>query len=259
MATVAVVIAAGGGIAFATIPDSAGVIHGCYLKAPGAGGIAKGTLRVIDTDASENCTASENSLDWNQTGPQGPPGAQGSQGPQGAQGTQGTIGTANGGPISNVPPLVAHKPKSYKARTVSEKLLWFTTNNTDIGCAATGKGSNGGGECAKTARVSCPASYPFVVGHSVNVTRGTLSADVSATGGFLVDGYGAQQQYWEPNFSPTPDQVSETDPRTPWVTPGNWGLPLAYGYGQPTSLSLTPKLASFDFRLRIVCAKEHRA
>lgn len=59
------------GIAYASIPDSNGVIHGCYLDA------GRGILRVIDTEAGEACGHSEVAIQWSQTGPQGPPGAPG--------------------------------------------------------------------------------------------------------------------------------------------------------------------------------------
>jgi hypothetical protein len=67
----------------ASIPDTGGVIHGCYDN--------KGALRVIDSAASA-CKNGETALDWNQTGPQGPTGPIGPQGPQGAQGAQGPQG-----------------------------------------------------------------------------------------------------------------------------------------------------------------------
>src|SRR5205814_8480076 len=60
-----------GGIAYATIPDSNGVIHGCYQK-------NQGTLRVIDAGTAQTCSSSETALNWSQTGPQG---AQGPTGP----------------------------------------------------------------------------------------------------------------------------------------------------------------------------------
>jgi hypothetical protein len=69
-----------GGIAYATIPDASGVIHGCYKKAPPNNKPAPsdtGTLRVIDTDKGQTCSPSETPLDWNQTGQQGPPGPTG--------------------------------------------------------------------------------------------------------------------------------------------------------------------------------------
>lgn len=74
--------ALGGGVAYASIPDSAGVIHACYVKSGGA-------LRVVDSA----CKSSETSLSWNQNGvpgpagPAGPPGAPGPAGPPGPAGT----------------------------------------------------------------------------------------------------------------------------------------------------------------------------
>lgn len=63
-----------GSIAWAAIPDTNGVIHGCY-----DGG---GHLRVIDT-ASKSCTAKETAIQWAERGPMGPAGPQGVQGPAG--------------------------------------------------------------------------------------------------------------------------------------------------------------------------------
>jgi hypothetical protein len=56
-----------GGIAYATIPQSSGVIHGCYQT-------SGGSLRVIGTNPTVGggkCSPGETALDWNQTGPQG--------------------------------------------------------------------------------------------------------------------------------------------------------------------------------------------
>jgi hypothetical protein len=55
----AAVILGLGGIVYATIPDSEGVIHACYG--------ADGHLRVID-DAIESCRPNEQSLTWQQQG-----------------------------------------------------------------------------------------------------------------------------------------------------------------------------------------------
>ena len=60
-----------GGIAYATIPDGSGVIHSCYSN-------SSGSLRVINAP-SQNCTATETALAWNQTGPTGPTGTPGTQ------------------------------------------------------------------------------------------------------------------------------------------------------------------------------------
>src|SRR5262245_62098219 len=58
-----------GGIAYATIPDSGGAIHGCYAK-------SGGSLRVIDASVT-NCKSTETALSWNQAGQQGLPGPPG--------------------------------------------------------------------------------------------------------------------------------------------------------------------------------------
>jgi hypothetical protein len=70
---VGVLSLAAAGIAFATIPDSSGVIHGCYKK-------LNGTLRVVDSPG--DCRHSEAAIQWNQRGPQGPPGPPGISGYQ---------------------------------------------------------------------------------------------------------------------------------------------------------------------------------
>lgn len=73
-------LAAAGGVAYATIPDSGGVIQGCYLK-------AIGSLRLIDPSSGQHCTAVEKPIQWNQTGPRG---AGGPQGPVGTAGKDGS-------------------------------------------------------------------------------------------------------------------------------------------------------------------------
>jgi hypothetical protein len=82
---IATAVLGAGGIAYATIPDAGGVVHGCYLK-------GLGTLRVIDSDKGQACSKFETPLDWSQTGPQGPQGQQGPQGAPGQQGSQGPQG-----------------------------------------------------------------------------------------------------------------------------------------------------------------------
>jgi hypothetical protein len=68
-----------GGAALASIPDSSGVIHGCYKN----NNPAKGSVLVVDSEAGESCPSGFTALNWNQTGPQGPVGATGPQGPAG--------------------------------------------------------------------------------------------------------------------------------------------------------------------------------
>ena len=80
--SVGVLVVALGGVAVAAIPDSTGVIHGCYVK-------ALGSLRVIDPGKGQRCAAFEAPIQWDQTGPQGPKGDTGAQGPQGLTGDTG--------------------------------------------------------------------------------------------------------------------------------------------------------------------------
>jgi hypothetical protein len=75
----------------AAIPDSHGVIHGCYKTSGGA-------LRVIDTATSAKCLASETALNWNQAGPtgsRGVTGATGGAGPSGPKGPSGPQGPSD--------------------------------------------------------------------------------------------------------------------------------------------------------------------
>lgn len=88
-ALVCVAAAAVAGIAYASIPDSNGLIHGCY----NTGSNPSGQLRVVDTGKGATCSKNEQALTWNQTGPQGP------QGPQGAKGEKGDPGAP--GPTYN--------------------------------------------------------------------------------------------------------------------------------------------------------------
>jgi hypothetical protein len=63
----------GGALAYASIPDANGVIHGCYT-------VKGGALRVIDTAKGQTCATGQHALNWNQKGPQGPPGPAGVSG-----------------------------------------------------------------------------------------------------------------------------------------------------------------------------------
>lgn len=76
-------IGAATGVAMASIPDSGGVIHGCYRN-------LNGNLRVIDSP-SQNCNNLETPISWNQTGLQGPAGPVGPQGPAGASSILGFV------------------------------------------------------------------------------------------------------------------------------------------------------------------------
>ena len=66
----ALVLAVGLGLAYASIPDNSGVIHGCYTP-------TTGSLRVIDPSAGAACWPNERVIAWNQQGPAGPAGPAG--------------------------------------------------------------------------------------------------------------------------------------------------------------------------------------
>ncbi len=80
----AVALAAASGIAYAAIPGSDGVIHGCVN--------ASGGVRVIDPGAGGSCSTGESALNWNLTGAKGATGLQGSPGPTGNAGPAGSSG-----------------------------------------------------------------------------------------------------------------------------------------------------------------------
>ena len=75
------------GVAYATIPDSGGVFHGCYDK-------QSGQLRIFDPAGGtiKACSSKEVEVRWSQTGPAGPAGAAGAQGPAGSKGEPGEQG-----------------------------------------------------------------------------------------------------------------------------------------------------------------------
>jgi type VI secretion system secreted protein Hcp len=92
---VAILVAAGT-YAVASIPDSGGVITGCWYNVQD-GAKPYGTLRLIDpsrsgtgaTSDTYSCLSGETQITWNQQGPTGPAGPQGPAGLQGVQGAQG--------------------------------------------------------------------------------------------------------------------------------------------------------------------------
>jgi len=96
----------------ASIPDSNGVIHGCYQYTTTNNNY--GRVRVYDTAKGGGCNLLEHPLDWNirgptgaigptgATGPTGPTGLTGPSGPAGPSGPTGPTGTTGPvGPASN--------------------------------------------------------------------------------------------------------------------------------------------------------------
>jgi type VI protein secretion system component Hcp len=88
------------GVAYASIPDNAGVIHGCIVNNQVFLGPAKGTVRIIDAD-TDKCQPNETAIQWSQTGPAGAAGAPGAQGMPGPAGPQGAAGQNAPDPTPN--------------------------------------------------------------------------------------------------------------------------------------------------------------
>jgi hypothetical protein len=80
-------------VAYASIPDSTGAIHGCYS---GNGSKQQnGTpLNIIDSDAA-SCSRGQTPVTWNAVGQQGPSGPSGASGPSGPSGATGPTGPSN--------------------------------------------------------------------------------------------------------------------------------------------------------------------
>lgn len=81
--TIAALVVASSGIAYAAIPAGDGSISGCYKP-------SNGDLRVID--AAATCSKGETPLAWNQRGPKGDTGAAGATGAAGPAGPKGDSG-----------------------------------------------------------------------------------------------------------------------------------------------------------------------
>jgi Collagen triple helix repeat (20 copies) len=160
----ALVLVAGGGAAYAasaSIPDSAGVIHGCFKPTSGGN---ESPLGVIDTALpGGKCPRGETALSWNQTGPQGPAGQAGPAGPAGpvgatgAQGPAGPVGPAGAtGPAGPVGPAGATGPAGPVGPT--------TAGPGGLNVTVVQSGDTGIGTQYDAADAQCPASAPYVLG-----------------------------------------------------------------------------------------------
>jgi|HubBroStandDraft_2_1064218.scaffolds.fasta_scaffold281980_2 hypothetical protein len=58
-----------GGVSYASIPDSNGLVHGCYKSAASSNGTHK--LAVINPATTSACPSGYTGLDWNADGPNG--------------------------------------------------------------------------------------------------------------------------------------------------------------------------------------------
>jgi hypothetical protein len=119
-----VLLVLAGMVAFASIPDSAGVIHACYNT-------AAGTLRVIDSP-TQACRPSETAISWNQVGPSGAIGPQGPQGPQGPSGVLGlqVVNTTSAFDTSSYKTVTALCPAGTKVVSGGAGVFWTDSDPT---------------------------------------------------------------------------------------------------------------------------------
>jgi hypothetical protein len=172
----AFVIALGGGIAAAAIPDG-GVIHGCYNSA--------GNLRVVDVGG---CRNSETALDWSVTGQSGPAGPTGPAGPAGPAGPTGPAGpagpkgdTGDTGPQGPAGPAGPPGPKGDTGGTGPQGPKGET--------GATGpQGPQGPpGALDTTSIVSQPVDVPSrVVSPAISATAICPSGMIAVSGGYVI-------------------------------------------------------------------------
>jgi hypothetical protein len=148
----AVALAAGGTVAYASVPDPGGVIHACYKTPVPAHGTP---LNVIDT-AGGSCGSGTTAITWNQQGPQGPAGPAGPQGPQGATGPAGPQGDT--GPTGPAGPSTAGPGGLDKTVVTHDEA---NANNAQVSCPPDHPHVLGGGGYVPTRDAALSASYPL--------------------------------------------------------------------------------------------------
>lgn len=156
-----------GGVAYATIPDSGGVFHGCYNTNPSRGPL--GALRIIDTGQGQTCGTSESAVAWSQTGPKG---ATGAQGPQGGAGPAGPSDGGNGGSGSQTVTVPAGGTATvgFATGTLPAGNYLYTASvyvepngaSVKAACFAVGTGQGWGASGVGTTVVSSPEWIPDV-------------------------------------------------------------------------------------------------
>jgi hypothetical protein len=182
--TVAVVVLllAGVGIAYATIPDSNGVIHACYQT-------LKGSLRVVDSTAS--CSNGEAPLSWNQTGPPGPPGVQGPPGPSGSShaytdsNSQWQAGLSpNATTITQLTLPAGDYVVSATGSVVKNGIFDTTGSDNDVKCVIDDPNDNAVAASEATASGDYTAAVPYMLVGTVSLTTGgTITVDCATLTG----------------------------------------------------------------------------
>jgi|ERR1700675_3683538 len=115
-----------GTVAFASIPDSSGVIHGCFET-------QQGQLRVIDP-ATQHCLPSETAISWNNIGPQGPAGLAGPPGPPGSGGgSNGFVTGVRSGTLTLTPSAVLTLTLPAGSYILSASVFVSNSNSGTVG------------------------------------------------------------------------------------------------------------------------------
>lgn len=153
-ACMAVLVGSTTAAVMASIPDSGGVIHGCYKT-------ASGVLRLTD-NTSKKCGPKEAAISWNQQGLQGPQGPQGFQGPPGT--SSGPDTGQNSGQNDNLTAAYAHIMGGPSSG------VWDTTRSKNISAMAFSYDSQQG------RRAAC-ITVSFEP-ESISVTGGAASPDL---------------------------------------------------------------------------------
>jgi hypothetical protein len=188
-----------GGIGYAAIPGSDGVIQTCYNT-------TFGQLRVINAEAGDTCTKSERQLAINQRGPKGDTGPAGPAGPAGPTGPAGPAGPA--GPKGETGPAGPQGPagpageasSTIRTQYLATGLLSCTTLCTifhlnPVGTTDTGEDSlelrdvrapTGGLKVSRftvtlpTTNISVPSGHNVTVGlyNEANATQAFVSCEI---------------------------------------------------------------------------------
>jgi hypothetical protein len=168
-----------GGVGYAAIPDSSGVVHGCYdTSAPASTGDAY-PLYIIDSSSTSACPAGVRAgtmtpLNWNATGPPGPQGPTGDIGPKGPQGDNGPPGKQGD------PSVVSHISDPGTATSVASNKI--ARADDPSGYCFADKFTNFflPSHCGSSAAVRCPAGHPVAADGGWSI-RDEQGKDVTAT------------------------------------------------------------------------------
>lgn len=168
------------GVVQASIPDSKGVIHGCYAT-------KDGSLRLIDPGSGGTCDSKkETALDWSRKGPTGPKGSTGPSGTSHGYYTYGGVlnATALGGSFSKVGELTGLPAGKYvvTARGLVEDL----PNDQETECELVAGGADVQETLVDTFAVGSPR-LPFTLAAAVTLSSlGSIETDCVSndSGGF---------------------------------------------------------------------------